>query len=756
MKSLLLLMTLGFIGISWSQSNSVTLKDDFGLPISSHMSITEAYNAIPATISAPYTIELESTYNGSSEVFPIQLTPKTGSSSINTITIQPALGTSNLLIQSTQSGGNIFTINDADYIIIDGRPGGIGSTSELSISNLGTTSSSNTIQFINGACFNIIRYCSVLNSTSGSAGRNIHFSTSVSNPSGNSNNLIENCFLPNGRYRINSNGTSANPNTRIDIKNCTFENINFVAIWGQTGTGKMKIDANTFYGNTASGSGLFFGILFDAQNDTTIISNNQMYDLQNSSSGTIRYISIRSTLAGSTNLTTIQNNTISMNTGNQLNTNVGGIEYGGSNQASGRMFNNTIYIGGTLTSAGTSGSVASSGIHLNNSNTLSTYEVKNNVVTNQRTGGTSVQHVALYDQSTAGTMDIDYNSYSATSNEITRVGTTVYNDLLTYQTALAPNEFMTNTALPSFSSVNDLHLDMSEIGNSMLQGTPIVGLNTDIDGDVRVFPYRGADELPVTCIGTPTAGTTMTNADTLCENDAFTLMINGSTESGIVYQWQESTDGISFSDLTGETDTIYNGILTQSSYYQCIVTCLGSGLSDTSSLAYIYLLPEPAGGTINANSTDFDFDFDIVGLASGNYTYSWDFDDGSTSIESSPSHTFGSNGSYNVTVIVSNDCGSDTLDYSVSLSVGISELENQLGLNVYPNPVHDILTIVSDEALNNVQYQIYDLSGKIISDWKTIDLPTEIQIGEQIQSAGMYFLHIKTDSAYSIIRVEKQ
>jgi len=38
----------------------------------------------------------------------------------------------------------------------------------------------------------------------------------------------------------------------------------------------------------------------------------------------------------------------------------------------------------------------------------------------------------------------------------------------------------------------------------------------------------------------------------------------------------------------------------------------------------------------------------------------WDFDDGNNSTQTSPSHTYASNGSYNVMLIATNNCGSDT------------------------------------------------------------------------------------------------
>ncbi len=756
MKNYLLgLSLLTFFGVH-GQSGSVTLNDGMGAQLSSHASIAEAYAAIPATLTQAYIIEISDLYLGSSETYPIIFGLKTGASTSNTITLRPAAGSTSATIAGNSSGSSVLRLDDADYVIIDGRPGGQGTTGSLSISNSGTTSSSNTIEMVNGACFNEVRYCDVLNATTSSAGRNILFGTSASNTSGNSDNLIEYCHFPSGRYRINSSGTVANPNTRNMIRTSSFENMTFVGFWGQNGTGKVTIDSCTFYGTTASGSGLFFGILFDSQNDTTVISNNYMYDMQNASSGNIRYIHIRSTAAGNTNLTYIYNNMLSINEGNAINTNVVGIEYSGSNPSNGKIVNNSIYVGGVLTSAGTSGAVASAGITINTSSAVSTYEIKNNLVTNQRTGGTGVQHVAYYAQQTAPVIDADYNSYSAGSGELVRYGATVYSDITLYQAAVNPAETNTNDVQPNFISLTDLHLDASEIGNTSLQGIIIPYVTTDIDNEPRIFPYRGADETANNdCTGTPDAGSTVASADTLCMNDAFTVYVNGSDFAGMEYQWQISTDGINFTDIMGAMDTLYNGALTQTTYYRCMVTCVNSGDSDSSDAVVIVMLPAPSGGTISATQAAYTFDFSISGM-SGSYSYAWDFGDGGTSTDATPSHTYGASGSYPVQVIISNDCDSDTLEYSVVITLGLTSFDNSYGFGLYPNPVDQELNLSALNYDELVSITLTDLSGKTYKTWSNVQLPVTLPLENLHLAPGIYLVKIFNGEVNSLLRFQKR
>ena len=64
-------------------------------------------------------------------------------------------------------------------------------------------------------------------------------------------------------------------------------------------------------------------------------------------------------------------------------------------------------------------------------------------------------------------------------------------------------------------------------------------------------------------------------------------------------------------------------------------------------------------------------------------TYSWDFGDGETSTELSPTHTYALSGSYNVFITVTGDGGDATA--STTVTIEASELEMLTGGTAYPN-----------------------------------------------------------------------
>lgn len=502
-KRLLFSFSLCFSLTAQAQPNSVELKDGNGFLLSQHSSITAAYATIPSTITQPYIIELTSTYTGGvgNETYPINLTARSGSSSINTITLRPAGGVGSVSITNTSTGANVLQLNDVDYFILDGRAGGAG-PNVLTIHNGGTTSSSNTVALINGACFNVIRNCNITNASTGSAGRGLLFGVSASNTSGNSDNLVTECIFTGGRYVINSSGTAANANTRNTIYNCDIVNMVFAGFWYQSGTGKITLDSNRFYCTAATGN-TPYPLIFDGLTDTVIISRNHIYDINNGSlTSLVKGISVRS--VSGTNYSLIHNNMIAFSSPNPGSTAYYGIEYAtGAGNVNADIYYNTVRIQNPLASGGTSGSVVSAAFIKTGTGAGSVYNIKNNIFINERTGGNSgVQHVALALTSTAGTINIDYNTYYATSGDHVRIGAAVYNNMAAIQTAMTPpNETNSNIMTVQFAGNTDLHLAGASVGDPALAGTlialpaPLPNVDIDIDNEPRgTTPYRGADE----------------------------------------------------------------------------------------------------------------------------------------------------------------------------------------------------------------------------------------------------------------------
>ncbi|WP_210519974.1 fibronectin type III domain-containing protein [Hymenobacter terricola] len=85
------------------------------------------------------------------------------------------------------------------------------------------------------------------------------------------------------------------------------------------------------------------------------------------------------------------------------------------------------------------------------------------------------------------------------------------------------------------------------------------------------------------CTAPPTAGTTAATATTVCAGTAVGLSLLGSTYgSGQTYQWQESTNGTTFTDITGATATTYTvASVLATRTYRARLTCSGQSATST-------------------------------------------------------------------------------------------------------------------------------------------------------------------------------
>ena len=102
-----------------------------------------------------------------------------------------------------------------------------------------------------------------------------------------------------------------------------------------------------------------------------------------------------------------------------------------------------------------------------------------------------------------------------------------------------------------------------------------------------IFPATGLTYTwtpPPSCSGTPSPGNTVSTTSLACNGVSFALSLQNSTSgSGVTYQWQSSSDGLSYANASGaSTADMYTATQSTATYYQCVVTCSGSGLSTTS------------------------------------------------------------------------------------------------------------------------------------------------------------------------------
>ncbi|MES2560120.1 MAG: T9SS type A sorting domain-containing protein [Bacteroidota bacterium] len=228
--------------------------------------ITEAATVLnSAGVSGPVTFNLiDNLYTTSTgEVFPITFNNITGTSSTNTITFKPALGTQPLISDSVAT--NLIVFNGSRWVGFDGRAFAGDSTRNITFENRSTASTSNVITYLNESSDDVLRNCFIRSANVAVAAFGSVFiaGSNAGVPSGNDRILIRsNTFAGSrGNYYATAFGStgqsSFGQNDAIRIDSNYFYNFRLNGIAANAtaaGIGSnWLIQGNHFYDTTVTG-----------------------------------------------------------------------------------------------------------------------------------------------------------------------------------------------------------------------------------------------------------------------------------------------------------------------------------------------------------------------------------------------------------------------------------------------------------------------------------------------------------------------
>jgi subtilisin-like proprotein convertase family protein len=252
-------------------------------------------------------------------------------------------------------------------------------------------------------------------------------------------------------------------------------------------------------------------------------------------------------------------------------------------------------------------------------------------------------------------------------------------------------------------------------------------------------------------------GPVMTMADV--PNSPFGMVSGCGTDQGIYVGnldiYSEGLAGMSI-DLTG----VCNG-----NYYVVSITDPDNNFLESDETnnwaAAPVTLTQQTGGPVAAFSHTGGPNVQFFTSSSVTNTYQWYFGDGGSSTNANPSHLYGSNGVYNVTLIVTSPCGSDTTTQILSITtVGIEESSAALmGYSVYPNPLAETTTVsyfLTEET--PVTFELFNAIGQKINTYnkgiqQSGHYEFNIDMGLSELGNGVYILQLKTDTKTAGIRL---
>ncbi|MEC8033043.1 MAG: PKD domain-containing protein, partial [Bacteroidota bacterium] len=117
--------------------------------------------------------------------------------------------------------------------------------------------------------------------------------------------------------------------------------------------------------------------------------------------------------------------------------------------------------------------------------------------------------------------------------------------------------------------------------------------------------------------------------------------------------------------------------------------------------------------SMTASGIENNIDFSASTTNSSlNDEWQWDFGDGGSSTDASPSHTYYNVGDYTVRVTANKGCSRDTVITITTIS-NIDDPEHAMRIQVYPNPGSDLVTL-DVESLENYSINVFSADGKCI------------------------------------------
>ncbi|MCK4305219.1 MAG: right-handed parallel beta-helix repeat-containing protein [Candidatus Eisenbacteria sp.] len=250
------------------------------------------------------------------------------------------------------------------------------------------------------------------------------------------------------------------------------------------------IEGNQIYQTFEMARSSVYGISVGGTNSGTNIHHNYIHDLRHSELSGSKGIY----LYGNSDGNVVYDNIVYLFPGISANSSVC-LNISSGDGTNNRFLYNTLYMGGVDTRGTKS-------YCLRSSRELTDHELKNNIILNERTGGDPDDgHYALRINAADAFAESDYNFLSVNSEEpldnrfVAMIGTELYNTLADLLAApgYAPRDEHSLSGDPGLN-MEDLHL---ESGSACIEaGTPLVGITTDIDYDLRdpVTPDMGADE----------------------------------------------------------------------------------------------------------------------------------------------------------------------------------------------------------------------------------------------------------------------
>lgn len=316
----------------------------------------------------------------------------------------------------------------------------------------------------------------------------------------------------------------------------------------------------------------------------------------------------------------------------------------------------------------------------------------------QATGGNAVTTAPVPSTNAAGTFQYYVSQNNIAGDESPRSLITVVVNALPATPTISANgatSFCTGGSVTLSSSATTGNVWSNTLNTQDIVVTTTGSYTVTVTNANGCSSTSNAVSVSVSNSPVPTINATATSA---CQGETITL----TSSTADTYSWSNGATTQSINVTANGTFTV---VTTNTD------ACNGVGTSTPITLTFGTV--PTAGATFTTSGTVVTF----TNSSSGATTYAWDFGDQTNSSASNPVHAFAGNGTYTVVLTATNGNCSDTVHLTVTLSVGLEELETIGQTVLFPNPAQNEVNVgVYLNEATEVSINIYDVTGKLVSE----------------------------------------
>ena len=273
---------------------------------------------------------------------------------------------------------------------------------------------------------------------------------------------------------------------------------------------------------------------------------------------------------------------------------------------------------------------------------------------------------------------------------------------------------MWDTNSTSIGSINDLAPSTAHVFFTDSIHTPVLGMNTYSGAP---FFWNGTDNVVVQFCFDNTSWTT-----------SYGVKASTATFTSTAYGYEDFNAG-----CTGT----FTSLGTSTTRPDLTITIPAGTCANAVPAAVVFVKDTSAASAAFTTTWLNSFQYQFDGTASFADQYTWDFGDGYTNSSTlTPTHTFATSGTYDVTLTVyESACGTwDTLTQQVNYFIGTDELG--IAAAAYPNPTTGVVSIVANNMGDFTGVvNVYNVLGQLVIESNVLAVNGNLQ--HQLDLSGL-------------------